>query len=190
MLLLPQQLVLAMVCLLSSVNVSSSYTMEDLLLFQISIQMEYILYIRVHSYSNNDTCPTCFVHINNQTAPGCCDEYCVYGVECLGAEKCDPRYFYCLRKFGTPVSLNATNFDSCGDNDRYSMSSKPNFNGRALDFTQDSLLGIPNPVPLNGLTEGWQVCMQHAHMDYTLHHFFIYRVYNYLWESSIMTLIN
>ena len=108
---------------------------------------DYILEVRTHSYSN----PTnwCFGCGANQ---GCCDNFNVF--ECTGDLRCDNYFYYCLR------TIFSSRFVNNCDNGRFSNSSEPD--GETINFSQDVVLGLANPLPLNGLSDAWNVSCIYA----------------------------
>jgi hypothetical protein len=115
-----------------------------------AMQADYILYMTVHSYTSNDSCPVGFIQDNSQTMPGCCDSL---EVQCRDQEECDPTFTYCQRTSETAASTNASSPESCRtiiDN---------------VMFDGEELLSLSNPIPLNGRTEGWQVWCNKTHSD-------------------------
>ena len=95
---------------------------------------DYILEVRTHNYSNpNSLLATASVV--------CCDESC-------GMPSCDNIFYYCLRSLGT------SNKDGeCSGGNR----SHVNYDDAPLNFSQSTVLGLPNPLPLRGLTRNWTV---------------------------------
>ena len=59
---------------------------------------------------------------------------------------CDSYFYYCLRSVGTT-----------GPGCSGGRTSQVNLNDAALDFSQAMVLGLPNPLPLPGLTREWNV---------------------------------
>lgn len=117
----------------------------------IVLQASYTLNVRVHSYSGEDKCPGC----RNFISHGCCDDFSVTR-SCEGVDRCDVVFFYCLRDHGT-VPSDAGDTQRCVDNDRIGLRSGINVDNQQLDFEQESVMGLPNPIPLLGITPAWQV---------------------------------
>lgn len=64
---------------------------------------------------------------------------------CTGTTRCDTLFTYCLQPIGSntlcvPQAVSETAFDD-----------------RPIDFTQATVLGLPNPLPLSGVSERWEV---------------------------------
>lgn len=116
------------------------------------MQAAYILNVRVHSYLGDDKCPVCVEFAR----PGCCDNFSNTRT-CTGNDRCDNTFFYCLRDFGTVTSLNTAGSERCGTNDKFGKLSGINVDSAPLNFSQDNVLGLPNPIPLRGPTIPWQV---------------------------------
>ena len=97
-----------------------------------SVVGDYVVRVRTHNYSN----------------PGgllvdstCCDLSC-------GVPSCDNVFYYCLRTLDT------------SDGDRECRDEKRNlvnYNDEPLDFSQPNVLGLFNPLPLQGLKKEWAV---------------------------------
>lgn len=119
------------------------------------LQASYILNVRIHSYSGDDKCPECYKFIS----PGCCDDF-DNTRSCEGLHRCDITFFYCLRDYGTVPSQSVSAIESCMD--RLGMRSGVNIDNQQLDFTQESVMGLPNPIPLFGTTLAWQVRMMNT----------------------------
>ena len=83
---------------------------------------------------------------------GCCDDFDIPGT-CTGHTKCDENFFYCLREFGTPKQTPTR----CGENDAFGKLSGDNIDSAEIDFSGNTALGLPNPIPLRNNTSGWEV---------------------------------
>lgn len=68
---------------------------------------------------------------------------------CNGKERCDSKFVYCLRPLGTQDPQ-----QECSDGKRVSS---VNANDDAIDFSNDTVLGLSNPLILHGLTREWSV---------------------------------
>ena len=116
-----------------------------MLLFQIPqvcTHDNYTVMVRSHSFSNPSN--RCF-----QCQLGCCDNYNSTTI-CAGSDRCDIIFTYYLCPFGSA---------SCTD--RAGMRSGTAFDDRPIDFTQSTVLGLPNPLPLSGASERWEVNTMH-----------------------------
>lgn len=98
--------------------------------------------VNVFGYSNpTQTCQDC--RDGGQFAnPGCCDTH--NRIICVESDRCDSYFFYCLRTIG-----------SSGRNCSYfgSRLSTVNYQDEAVDFSQNLVLGLENPLLLRGLTD-------------------------------------
>ena len=104
--------------------------------------------IRVHvqAYNNpTNRCASCFTQ--SQQIPGCCDNFSL--TTCNGQLRCDNVFIYCLRPHNTQIG-------DCGEYTAR-LISEVNIDGEDIDFSQDTVLGLPNPLTLTGLTNSWQV---------------------------------
>ena len=96
--------------------------------------------VNVESYNNpTNGCATCH--------GGCCDDLNV--TTCTGQLRCDNQFTYCLRSHNTSATT--------GGCQGASLSSNVNTDGEDIDFSQSTVLGLPNPLTLIGLTSSWQV---------------------------------
>ena len=101
----------------------------------------YQLEVTVFGYNNpNGRCQNC------GDLRGCCDEFDI--TSCFGSDRCDSFFTYCLRTIG-----------STGRGCSYSgnQRSDRNTDDRPLDFSQNMVLGLENPIILQGLTETYMV---------------------------------
>ena len=97
--------------------------------------------VDVQSYNNpTNGCATCH--------GGCCDDLNV--TTCTGFLRCDNQFTYCLRSHNTPATTG-------GCQGYISTISEVNTDGGRIDFSQPTVLGLPNPLTLTGLTNSWQV---------------------------------
>ena len=96
---------------------------------------DYTVEVRTHNYSN----PGSLLARNG----ACCDPL---HMSCLNFTGCDNYFYYCLRSLGS----NGT--DCTGG-----RTSLINYDDAPLNFSQDTVLGLPNPLPLPGLTKEWHV---------------------------------
>lgn len=118
-----------------------------------STQAGYTLHVRTHSFdSPSNKCPNCPA----PDTPGCCDRFGNIGT-CRGQDRCDFTFYYCLRPFGTATPVNTTHPTRCGSHDRFGKVSGVNVDAAELDFSKSTVLGLPNPLPLRGLTLDWMV---------------------------------
>ena len=97
---------------------------------------DYIVEVRTHSYNN----PRSLLADGN-----CCD---YSNLQCA-VPGCDNVFYYCLRTIGSYSSRERCNGGM--------MSPYINNNDSPLNFSQPIVLGLPNPLPLRGLTREWTV---------------------------------
>lgn len=117
------------------------------------MQAGYTLYVRVHSYQNpSNKCSLCKTV---RRPVGCCDNFSNPRT-CTGRDRCDETFYYCLRNYRTVSALTA-NPKRCGEHDRMGKLSGVNIDSKEIDFSQSSALGLPNPIPLRGITFQWKV---------------------------------
>jgi hypothetical protein len=93
--------------------------------------------VRIHHYSNPNS-------------------LLVDGIRCdtpwyTTSARCDNVFHYCLRSINTSESN-----DECSGGNR----SDVNSNDTPLNFSQSTVLGLPNPLPLRGLTTQWTVSIK------------------------------
>ena len=101
---------------------------------------EYVVEVRTHGYNNP----------RNLLADGsCCDINSTWPWPTCAVPGCDNVFYYCLR------SLGSSNLREDCDGRR--MISEINFNDSQLNFSNDTVLGLLNPLPLPGLTRVWSV---------------------------------
>lgn len=116
---------------------------------QVYVNGDYVLQVRTHSYSNpNNRCAFCGTSL-------CCDFNFDNdrGATCSGSENCDNFFYYCLRAF-----------QSTGERCAGGQFT-PSFirDGGPIDFNQDKVLGLANPLPLIGLSTAWSVSLFFNH---------------------------
>lgn len=107
--------------------------------------------VKVHSYDNpTNQCSgsNCNFTSANPEDFKCCDTRNT--TNCTGGMRCDNMFTYCLQPLKMQPVING-----CNDSDV--MTSTPNWNGSAINFTQDMVLGLDNPFFLEGLAMEWMV---------------------------------
>ncbi len=114
---------------------------------QVCIWGDYIILVQSHEFSNpSNRCVQCLL--------GCCDQF--IETVCTGTARCDNFFSYCLQPIGSnticvPQAVSSTVFDD-----------------GPIDFTQATVLGLSNPLPLSGVSERWEVnraCLAHIDCD-------------------------
>ena len=104
--------------------------------------------VRLFNYSNpTGRCRDCYTGSNEVS---CCDSNHVG--TCEEWRQCDSYFIYCLR----PPHLNNTERGCFGFENR---TSNVNRNDETLNFSSGMLLGLPNPIRLQGLTEAYAVSL-------------------------------
>ena len=107
--------------------------------------------VRLFGYDNpTQRCQDC--HAGGQLAnPGCCDNF--DRTVCMGFDRCDSYFIYCLRAIGS-TGRNCSYFGT--------KVSSANTNDGPIDFSQSSVLGLENPLQLQGLTDAYTVRVLHT----------------------------
>ena len=77
----------------------------------------------------------------------CCDLNITLGDGSCALSGCDSYFHHCLRPLGSTVR-------GCPAGGH---SSAVNYNNAPLNFSKPIVLGLPNPLPLSGLTRQWNV---------------------------------
>lgn len=112
----------------------------------------FLVQLNVDSYANpSNKCAECSIS-NPLTGPyGCCDGFNL-GI-CSESERCDNYFRYCLREYGTSIeTLGCTLGEVITSNHPEGR----DFN-RDTDFSSSSVLGLDNPLTLQGVNRQWQV---------------------------------
>ena len=106
-----------------------------------SVSGNYVVEVNVQSYNNpTNGCANCGI--------SCCDG--LIQTTCTGQLRCDNQFTYCLRSHNTTATTR-------GCQGYTSKISEVNTDARLIDFSQPTVLGLPNPLTLTGLTNSWQV---------------------------------
>lgn len=105
---------------------------------QVLVFGDYTLEVTVQSYSLD----TGFF--------GCCDDDRPRGSRNT-CTRCNTYFQYCLLPFGTTTSSRQPL--TCAP----IASSIPSGNGAFIDFSQSTVLGLPNPLVFNGISSSWTV---------------------------------
>ena len=107
-----------------------------------SVSGNYVIKVNVQSYNNpTNRCESCL--------GGCCDRF--FETTCNGPLRCDNQFTYCLRSHNTPATT------GCCQGYTSTLRSAVNTDGGQIDYSQPTVLGLPNPLRLTGLTNSWQV---------------------------------
>ena len=107
-----------------------------------SVSGNYVLEVKVQSYNNpTNGCVNCH--------DVCCDSFTQ--TTCTGYLRCDNQFTYCLRSHNTPATTRGCQEYTSA------LRSAVNTDGGGIHFSQPTVLGLPNPLRLTGLTNSWQV---------------------------------
>ena len=110
------------------------------------VRGRYLVEVTVFDYNNpTQTCQDCRDGPFDMTV-GCCDNF--DRTICNGGDRCDSFFYYCLRTIG-----------SAGRNCSYfgNRTSTANIDDGQIDFSQSTVLGLENPLQLQGLTDAYTV---------------------------------
>ena len=111
---------------------------------QILVSGNYTLNITLVSYINqNNWCSVC-----SDDELGCCDNYDAR--TCIGSNRCDTYFEYCLLPLETAIT---TDRIRCNPD----ATSTVLTDDGPIDFTQSVVLGLSNPLLLNGASTMWTV---------------------------------
>ena len=112
------------------------------------VEGRYIVEVRMNGYSNPTGKCNCFRHTQNGRQQICCDSLNIN--ECMGQERCDSYFLYCLRPFGTVVF-------GCLNNETRAISAPNEDDGPGIDFSLSRVLGLSNPQNFPGLGDAYEV---------------------------------
>ena len=101
---------------------------------------DYVVQVEMVSYSNPS---------NTLLDGQCCDPG--NGGECKGKERCDTYFIYCL------VPHSSTTVGCLNTYTGSTAVSSYIEDGETIDFSQPTVLGLPNPFNLTGITTTWEV---------------------------------
>lgn len=112
------------------------------------VRGRYLVEVELFGYNNpTQTCQDCRDGPFDDS-PGCCDHF--DRTNCMGGDRCDSYFFYCLRTIG-----------SHGRSCSYfgNKTSLANIDDGPIDYNtnQNSVLGLENPLQLQGLTDSYTV---------------------------------
>ena len=82
---------------------------------------------------------------------GCCDDFVLTEAVCTNGRRCDTFFIYCLRTIGS-AGRNCPYFGA-------KMSTANTNDELIIDFNQRSVLGLDNPLQLQGLTDAYTVSL-------------------------------
>ena len=117
--------------------------LQSLLMQVYVVEGLYQLEVTVFGYNNpTGRCQGC-VHDDTR---GCCDDF--RRTSCSDSELCDSYFIYCLQEKGSTES---------GCSHIGNQRSTHNINDGPLNFSQSMVLGLENPIILQGLTNTYMV---------------------------------
>ena len=112
------------------------------------VEGRYVVEVRLNGYTNpSGKCNSrnCFPGMNRQT---CCDSDNTD--KCMGRERCDSYFVYCLRPLGT-IDL------GCPNNEMRAISLSNEDDGPGIDFSLSEVLGLSNPQNFPGSGNAYEV---------------------------------
>ena len=109
------------------------------------VRGRYLVEVEVFGYNNpTQTCQDC--RDGGQFAdPGCCDRH--DRSICISNDRCDSFFIYCLRTIGS------TGRDCSYIENQMSLVNQEDL---AIDFNESLVLGLNNPLQLQGLTNAYE----------------------------------
>ncbi len=110
------------------------------------VSADYVLQVEIVSYSNPS---------NTRSDSRCCDSPPGFNgaTPCVRGERCDTYFTYCLR----PRFTEATTIECPNTEPGFTANSTNVVDGAAIDFSQPTVLGLPNPFNLTGISTAWEV---------------------------------
>ena len=119
--------------------------MHSILQTYTMVQGLYLVEVRLYGYDNpTQTCQDC--RRRPLASPGCCDYFLT--TTCIDSDRCDSFFYYCLRTIGS-VGRNCSYFGN--------RTSTVNMDDGRIDFNKSTVLGLENPLQLQGLTDAYTV---------------------------------
>ena len=124
------------------------------------VEGRYIVEVRLNGYTNptgkcNSNNDSCFTRNGRQT---CCDSDNTN--ECMGQERCDSYFVYCLRPLGTVDIM------GCPNNEMSTVSLSNEDDGSGIDFSLSRVLGLRNPQIFPGLGNAYEVSYLYSFPSY------------------------
>lgn len=108
------------------------------------VEGRYFLEVSVHGYSNpTGRCRGC--RVRGVIERGCCDNFLT--TVCSGSLSCDSFFTYCI----------GNGDRGCAD-PLQQRTSTVNENDGPVNFSQSTVLGLENPLILQGVTHAYHVC--------------------------------
>ncbi len=110
------------------------------------VSADYVLQVEVVSYSNPS---------NTRSDGQCCDSPQPFNgaTPCNSGERCDTYFTYCLR----PRFTEATTIVCPNTEPGFIANSTNVVDGATIEFSQPTVLGLPNPFNLTGISTAWEV---------------------------------
>ncbi|XP_064394660.1 sushi, von Willebrand factor type A, EGF and pentraxin domain-containing protein 1-like isoform X2 [Halichondria panicea] len=105
------------------------------------VSADYVLQVEVVFYNHG---------FNTRFDGQCCDPR--NGGGCTGGERCDTYFTYCLR----PRFTEAATIECPNTEPGFTANSTNVVDGATIDFTQPTVLGLPNPFNLTGISTAWE----------------------------------
>lgn len=141
---------------------------------------EYTLDVRLLSYSNDGRCAQC----REDEDIGCCDDYesSSCGTPGRSSSQCETYFQYCIvpTSTNTPLSFNRNSRPISCD---YIETPFSTINGAPINFLQDTVLGLSNPLILSGTSSAWMVTTMYFYAQVIL-------VANFKNRCGLFTLID
>ena len=156
------------------------------------VKGHYIVEVRLFGYSiPSGKCQEC---VNSAGLLRCCDSF--ETEDCSNDRQCDSYFIYCLRPVNTSsIEEGCSGFEN--------IMSNSNRNDGPVNFQNNIVLGLPNPLLLPGLTDNYTVGEFYFLQLFNLnqlysviiiirrnnHLLFICREFNFMLKSLIMTVL-
>ncbi len=106
------------------------------------VSADYVVQVEMLSYSHPS---------NTRSVRRCCDPELGFG-PCSGDERCDTFFIYCLMPRASTAIVCPNTVPGF-----FAISPRTAQNGATIDFSEPTVLGLPNPFNLTGLTTSWEV---------------------------------
>ena len=111
------------------------------------------------NYSNpTGRCQGCPQDLSNNVSivRSCCDAGSMFTGPCDDFRGCDSYFIYCLRPLNSTAEGGCTKFEN--------QTSTANMEDGPIDFSQSTVLGLANPLLLQGLTDAYTVSLAYIEM--------------------------
>ena len=108
---------------------------------------QYEVEVTIDGYTNpNQARPSCN-HVTDCPYTSCCDGFNSMSFVC---HRCDSFFTYCLRSVDTLR-------DGCPEGGNNTIRSDVNPDDASIDFSQNTVLGLDNPLVFQGINDTWNV---------------------------------